>query len=320
MDWRERTLRTGAAAIFFALTLRIFTGTTAASFLTTPAAASAIFYLETGRIIRFYPEERETMIESPPPEKAPEKLRFSEEDTAAVFNESSMDSPNGAALLQQSLAWNLRGDSPRVLIFHTHTTESYAGGRDEFSPYHTENEAYNMVAVGDALAEILEAGGIRVIHDRQIYDTDYASAYDASLSGVQEIMEENPGIVLLLDLHRDAAEDADGNQIVTTAEVEGRESARIMAVCGSEGGGYEHPYWEENLAIALKIQSLLGRFSPELCRPTRLCNSRYNQQYYPGSLLFEIGTAGNTLEQAKLAAQYLGRAILELADGYGQDG
>ena len=88
-----------------------------------------------------------------------------------------------------------------------------------------------------------------------------------------------------------------------------------MFVLGSEGGGYEHPYWEDNLALAVKLQALLEEKDPGICRSLQLTAQRYNQEMYPGMLLVEVGTAGNTLTQALRSAERLSDAIIALADG-----
>lgn len=310
MDRKQEYLEMGMLllAFLFLLSTRKQVG----RLLADPDTVSAAVYLETGRMVRFQTKPETIQIESSPPETtAATEPVFS--DTVEVFNVSSLSMPDLSDLLHRPLNWSLRQDTPTVLVYHTHTSESYESGTGE---YHSADSAETVVAVGDALCRVLEEAGIRTIHDTTVYDRDYGESYDASLAGVQAIMAENPGICLLLDLHRDAAE-AEGAQIVTTARVQGKQSGKILFICGSEGGGYEHPYWQENLSIALKLQSILTGYSEELCRPLQFCDSRYNQQFYPGSLLVEVGTAGNDLVDALTAGEYLGRAIAALAEGSG---
>ena len=222
------------------------------------------------------------------------------------------------SLLQQPLRWNLKTEQPTVLILHSHATESYEkqGDYTETSPYRTLNTAYNMVSVGSHLAQLLEDGGITVIHDQTLHDyPSYNDAYGNARQRVQQILEENPSICLILDLHRDAAEDAAGNQKTSTVTIDGKEVANLMLVMGSDKGSLSYPDWEVNLALAVKLQARLEEIYPALCRPIKLVSSRYNQDLRTGALLIEVGTAGNSHAEALAAAEYLAQGILALADG-----
>ena len=223
-----------------------------------------------------------------------------------------------ANLLQQPLTWDLKADAPTVLIFHSHATESYEKepGYEETSPYRTLDTNYNMVSVGERVAQLLEAGGIRVIHDGTLHDyPSYNDAYGNARQTVADILDKNPSICLVLDLHRDAAEDVNGRQKISTATVEGNECANLMLVMGSDSGGLSFPDWERNLALAVKLQAQLEQTYPGLCRPIKVVSGRYNQDLSTGALLIEVGTAGNTHAQALRAAEYLAEGILALAKG-----
>ena len=222
------------------------------------------------------------------------------------------------ALLQQPLEWELQGDAPTVLILHSHGTESFEkeSGYTETSPYRTLDTGYNMVSIGDRVAEILEAGGVRVIHDRTLYDYPaYNDAYSNARRAIETHLAENPSICLVLDLHRDAAEDAQGNQKSSTLTVSGKECAQLMLVMGSDKGSLSYPNWEKNLALAVKLQAQMEQTFPGIMRPVKLVTSRYNQDLSTGALLIEVGTAGNTHEQALMAAQCLAEGILALENG-----
>ena len=223
-----------------------------------------------------------------------------------------------ANLLQQPLTWDLKADAPTVLILHSHATESYEKepGYEETSPYRTLDTDYNMISVGERVAQLLEAGGIRVIHDGTLHDyPSYNDAYGNARQTVADILDKNPSICLVLDLHRDAAEDVNGRQKVSTATVEGNECANLMLVMGSDSGGLSFPDWERNLALAVKLQAQLEQTYPGLCRPIKVVSGRYNQDLSTGALLIEVGTAGNTHAQALRAAEYLAEGILALAKG-----
>ena len=107
----------------------------------------------------------------------------------------------------------------------------------------------------------------------------------------------------------------DGGQLDTSAQIDGRESAQLMLVVGTDAGGLDHPHWRENLSLALKLQVWLEKENPGLCRPLNLCAERFNGDESPGALLVEVGAAGNTHGEALLAARALADGIIALACG-----
>lgn len=228
--------------------------------------------------------------------------------------------PNLETLLQQALQWDLDDGQPAVLIVHTHGSESYTKepGQDykETAKYRTLDENYNMVAVGDLLARLLEEAGIRVIHDRQLHDyPSYNSSYSNSRKSVKAYLKEYPSIRLVLDVHRDAAENSDGSQFATHATVEGKDSAQIMFLVGTDESGNYHPDWRDNLAVAAKLNVLMESSISGITRKTTLRAQRFNQDLAPIALLVEVGSAGNTLEEALRAIPALAQAIIALKDG-----
>lgn len=280
--------------------------------------ARTLLFISSGRMVT---QELTPEKETEEPEKAVQ--------TAAVipvFGESQQDlvqvnadwPVDTLALLQQPLTWDLMGEAPTVLILHSHATESYEKQAQytETSPYRTLDTNYNMVSVGARVAEILEAEGIHVIHDRTLHDyPSYNDAYGNARSAITAALAEHPSICLVLDLHRDAAEDAGGNQKVSTVTVEGESCANLMLVMGSDKGSLSYPNWERNLALAVKLQAQLEQTHSGLCKPIKLVTSRYNQDLSTGALLVEVGTAGNTHAQAIRAAEYLAEGIVALAKG-----
>ncbi len=332
MGQDKRILRIGAAAILCALVLRIFASgilDPVVAWLLKPETQSFLLYLETGRIVRFSPSFSENANpdgESPPPfwnsqtVLAPaEAPVFSAEDGALLhMSYACALRPDLEKLLTQPLEWDLTGEGPRVLILHTHTTESYTRHSEHYtesSAYRTLDENYNMLFVGQTVAEILEAGGISVIHDRTLHDyPSYNGSYNHARNTIAAYLEEYPTIQLVLDLHRDASGDLN-NQLKTQATVDGVPSAQLMLVIGTNAAGLKHPDWEENLALGLKIQAQLEKMAPGITRPINLRTQRFNQDMTPGSLLIEVGAAGNSHDEARLAAETLARAIVALAQG-----
>lgn len=226
--------------------------------------------------------------------------------------------PELAPLLTEPLDWDLHGEEPKVLIVHTHTSESYTpvepGEYEPSGDYRTLDPNYNMLSVGEVVCSMLEEAGIGVLHDREFHDTSFNDSYPTTRKSTEQILAENPSIELILDLHRDAA-DTPAGQLVTECQVGDATSAQLMMVVGTDDCGLEHPNWRENLAVALKLQALLERENPGICRKLTLTDQRYNQHLGHHALLIEVGAAGNTLPEAQLAAAQLAKAIITLSNG-----
>lgn len=329
MKWEQKVLRTGAIVIVLAILLRLAGGgvlSSAVELLAQPEIGSLLLFLETGRVVApngppssSQPAATEPSEETQPTE--PEKLQavFSEADAKAVYIKNyTKYAVSAAELLQKPLNWDLTENGPTVLILHSHTTESYENteGYKQSSNYRTHDENYNMVSIGAHLAQLLEAAGIGVIHDKTIHDyPSFNGAYENSRAAAQKYLKEYPGIQLVLDLHRDAFTDGNGKYLGTSVEVDGQKVARLMLVMGSDGGGLTHPGWEENTALGVKLYAQLEKLAPGICRQLSLTNQRYNQDLSPGSLLFEVGAAGNTRQEALRAMDFLAQAIIALAYG-----
>lgn len=323
----DRVLRTGAAAIALAVVLKIFTSVPLPTKLFNAQSVSRwVIYLETGRILaETVPatqatEPTPTVIEKEPPEE-PRRLSFSPSDGDLVNIRSSWDCAlTPRELVMEKLDWDLTGDEPTVLIYHTHAMESYTPqtGEDytEEVPFRTADLDYNMVSIGTRLAELLEKAGISVLHDTALHDAaSYNGSYASSRETVEKYLAQYPSIRLVLDIHRDAAEDGSGHQVATTAETAQGDTARLMLVLGSEAGGLYNPNWQENYALAVKLQAVLEQESPGLCRELHLTDQRYNQDLSPGALLIEVGAAGNSHDEALRAMTPLAEAIAALSKG-----
>ena len=219
-----------------------------------------------------------------------------------VYINNGSDAALDAAMLAGPYAAALGEAGPQVLILHTHATESYtmpAGSEYEASDtFRTTDTRCNMVRIGDEMEQVLTAAGIGVVHDRSLYDyPSYSGSYDRSLKAIEGYLEKYPTISFVLDVHRDAVQDANGNQFKLLCG-EDKNAAQLEFVIGSNGGGLSHDLWRENLKLACAVQETLHADYPTLMRPITVRNSRYNQFKTTGSLLVEVGTAGNSLEEA----------------------
>ena len=324
----QKVLRTGAWVVACAIILRLLSGA-AGSFAVrmSPKLVSFILFMQTGRVVRpgnisFSPppteptEETESTLPTP---TEPEKPVFSPQDATNITITAGFSyTADLPTLMAKPLSWDLTGDEPKVLIVHTHGSESFLPTKDyqETTPYHTLNTDYNMVSVGDLVANKLKAAGISVLHDRSLHDEpSYNAAYNNSRKSVQAYLEEHPSICLVLDLHRDSIEDEAGNQVAQTVFSQGATVAPLMLVVGTDYGGLRHPQWQETLSIALKLQIQLEELCPGICRNINLRTQRFNQDLSPGAMLVEVGASGNTRQEALRAAEILAQGILSLAHG-----
>lgn len=322
MDHKRRSIRLGAAVLIFALVLRLGGGLTTASGhslrLPTPIHMALQRWPTGGnRGLAVQPEP--TL--PPPTIPAPVVLpAFTGQDLGLFefrYASGCKYRPDLEELMRRPLRWDLDSGQPAVLILHTHGCEAYTGGDYKaFGSYRTRDPEHNLVAVGQLLKQRLEAAGIAVIYDRTLHDDpSYNAAYGSARASVEDYLARYPSIALVIDLHRDAATNSDGSQYATSVMVDGEKIAQLMLVMGTDTSGLPYPNWQDNLSVALKLLAQLERLAPGMTRPTTLHTSRYNQDLHSAMLLVEVGSAGNTLQQAKAAVEILADAILALKDG-----
>lgn len=236
-----------------------------------------------------------------------------------VYISNSTDYILSVDSLQQLFSAELSTqDGPQILILHTHGSEAYTPADDSgivwSGDHRTTDSRYNVVRMGDVMAQIFGQAGISVLHDRTLYDyPNYTGAYDRSLAAINDYLKQYPSIRFILDVHRDAIEDGAGNQYKVVSDVgELGTASQLSLVVGTDGGGLYHPEWRENLRLAVAIQQQALSDYPTLMRPLLLRNSRYNQHATTGSLLVEVGTAGNAPEEAELAAKLFAQEMINV--------
>ena len=235
-----------------------------------------------------------------------------------VYINNRSDQTFGADIFDGTFSAALSKDEgPQVLILHTHGSEAYTMPPGlEYEPTsecRTTDCTCNVVRVGDELAGVLEAAGLTVVHDTTLHDyPEYSGAYDRSLTAAKAYLEQYPSIQFILDVHRDAISDGNGGMYKVVSDVAGQNAAQLSFVVGTDGGGLEHPLWQENLKLAAAITQCLAEDYPTLMRPITVRNSRYNQHLTTGTLLVEVGAAGNSLDEALLSARLLGNALAEV--------
>lgn len=207
--------------------------------------------------------------------------------------------------------------TPQILIMHTHETESYEPYTRDFydSSFtsRTTDDEKNMAAVGDAIAAELERNGIGVIHDVTKHDyPSYNGSYDRSRETVQSILEENPTIKVVLDIHRDAIEREDGTRIAPTAEINGKDAAQVMIISCFDDGSGRLPHYMSNFRFASALQQQLESDFGGLTRPVLFDDRFYNQDLTAGSLLIEVGGHANSIDEAVYSGELIGQSLSNL--------
>ncbi|MBR4870247.1 MAG: stage II sporulation protein P [Oscillospiraceae bacterium] len=230
---------------------------------------------------------------------------------------NSTDHALDAAALLAPFAASLGEEDPQVLIIHTHGSEAYTMPQGQaYTPsgdWRTADTNYNVVRIGDEMAKVFAANGISVLHDRTLYDApEYNGAYGRSLTAIEDYLARYPSISFVLDIHRDAVSDGEGNAYKVISPTESGNAAQISLVIGTDGGGLPHDHWQENLKLAVAVQNAVLTDYPTLMRPITLRNSRYNQHATCGSLLIEMGAAGNSLDEALLSARLFTEKMAEV--------
>ena len=327
MDLQQRTQRFGAAVILCVLCLRLWEAgmpEKVTAWLTQPETAAFLIYLETGQDVRFSASSDvfpPFFRESPPPWIEPEEIPvFTPEDEQLVkIYNTSGKKYDLSRLLAQPLTWNLRQESPTVLILHTHATESYQNWNElYYDPAYTCREtdtSRNMVSVGEILTEKLNSLGYNTLHDATLHDyPNYNGSYDRSKATVESYLEKYPSIKVVLDIHRDAIERADGTRIKPVVTINGKPYAQVMIISGADNGYLNMPNYKKNLRFASHLQNSMETLYPGFTRPILFDYRNYNQQLTTGSLLIEVGGHANTLEEAQNSAVLIACSLADVFD------
>ena len=238
----------------------------------------------------------------------------SELDGLYVRNTTLSHQINIEKYLKSRVYADIDKSKPSVLIYHTHTTETYElldrGFYTNERDSRSENDDENMIRIGEEICSVLEENGYITIHDKTVYDKEYSGAYDRSRESITKILKDNPSIQIVLDIHRDAIYLKDGTRVKPTTEINGQKTAQIMIISGCEDGNVtDFPNWEKNLSFAVQLQNKIKTTYPSLLRPLLFCSRKYNMDLTPCSLLIEIGTDSNTLSEAVYSANLFAQEL-----------
>ncbi len=230
-----------------------------------------------------------------------------------IKNSTSLSDEEAQQYLEAENPVQIDSDGPQVLIMHTHATESFEPyDTDTYDTRHTwrtTDNTQNIVAAGEVMAEAIRSYGIEVLHDETQHDyPSYNGSYERSAVTVQDYLEQYPSIKVVLDVHRDAVQ-RDTTLVKPVTEIDGRKAAQLMIIAGCDDGTMDMPNWSKNFRFAAGMQDAIESRYPSLTRPVFFCYRKYNQDLTTGSLLIEIGSHGNTLEEVLYTAQLAGDAI-----------
>ena len=213
---------------------------------------------------------------------------------------------------------NITIDNKNVVIFHTHSCESYTPSEkfqyNTTGTYRTTDLNYTVTRVGTELEtelkEALKKYSIPVVHNTSYHDyPSYNGSYTRSLTTVQNILKNTPSDIII-DLHRDAI--GARADYAPTVKIGDDYAAQIMYVIGTNQGGLEHPNWQQNLKFAIKVQEKAEEMYPGLFKPLMLTEYRYNQHAGKYASIMEVGATGNTLEQCLTSMKYLAKVLDEI--------
>ncbi len=241
------------------------------------------------------------------PSNVPNKFNHSYE-TVEIKNETDY------TLTTEMLTPDVSVNTKKVMIFHTHTCESYTSSEAyAYTPtgnFRTTDNQYNVVRVGAELKTQLEQYGVEVTQDTTYHDYPaYTGSYGRSLETVEKLLQGQSDTDIVLDIHRDAIADS---TYAPTVKIGEDYAARLMLVIGTNGGGLWHDNWNQNLKFAVKLQQKANEMYPGLFKPMLVRNSRYNQHLAKAACIVEVGATGNTMEQCLTSMQYLAKIISKL--------
>lgn len=232
------------------------------------------------------------------------RQNFYQVDNTTTIGSDLLDATR---FLEKDMTLKRDTDGPQILIYHTHSQEGYKDSTPG-------DPSTTVVGVGDYLEILLEENyGIEVLHHTGVYDLpERDNAYSVALPNIEKILQENPSIEVVIDLHRDGV--AEDRHLV--ADVDGKTTAKLMFFNGlsrttSQGEltYLPNPYVVDNLALSFQLHLTAEEYYPGLMRKIYLKGYRYNLHLIPKSILVEVGAQTNTLEEARNAMEPLANIL-----------
>lgn len=232
----------------------------------------------------------------------------------AQYGKVKIKNETDYVLTEEMLKPDITIENKNVVIFHTHSCESYtASEKYPYNPtgnYRTTDLNYTVTRVGTELESQLKNYNYNVVHSTDYHDYPaYNGSYTRSLKTVENMLKTTPSDIII-DLHRDAV--GSRSDYAPTVKIGEEEAAQIMFVIGTNNGGLWHPNWNQNLKFAVKVQEKAEEMYPGLFKPIMLTKSRYNQHTGKYANIIEVGATGNTLEQCLTSMKYLAKVMGEV--------
>ena len=217
-------------------------------------------------------------------------------------------------LTEDILKSDIKIDNKNIVIFHTHSCESYTSSEKypytQTGNFRTTDLKYTVTQVGSELENYLKKYNLNVVHDTSYHDyPSYTGSYTRTLKTVENILQTTPSDIII-DLHRDAI--GSRADYAPTVKIGDDYAAQIMFVIGTNEGGLYHPNWNQNLKFAVKVQQKAEEMYPGLFKPMMVTKSRYNQHTGKYANIMEVGATGNTLEQCLTSMKYLSAVLNEV--------
>lgn len=217
-------------------------------------------------------------------------------------------------LTDEILKPDITVNKENILIFHTHSCESYTPSEKyqykKTGNFRTTDKKYSVIRVGNELEAQLKSYGYNVIHDESYHDyPSYSGSYASSLKTVTKLLDENKNTDVVIDLHRDAIGDS---TYAPTVKIGEEYAAQLMFVIGGNESSIKHENWAQNLKFAIKVQKKANELYPGLFKPIILRGSGYNQHVSKAATIIEVGATGNTLDQTLVSMKYLAKVLSEV--------
>ena len=231
-----------------------------------------------------------------------------------TYNNVQIKNESGLEINDSDLNFDLNFNKKDILIFHTHTCESYTSSEkysyEQNGNFRTTDLNFSVAKVGDELSNQLMSYGFNVTHDKTYHDYPaYSGSYARSLTTVQNIINSGYAADIVIDIHRDAIADS---TYAPKVKIGDEYASQLMFVIGTNGSGLEHENWIQNLKFAIKVQEKANEMYPGLFKPIIVRSSRYNQHLAKCACIIEVGATGNTLDEANNGMKYLAKVISEL--------
>ena len=260
---------------------------------------------ESGQLVLASDNKEKTEIVTPNPITESYNVKYG---NVKIKNQTTYN------LTEDILKPDIKIDNKNIVIFHTHSCESYTSSEKypytQTGNFRTTDLKYTVTQVGSELENYLKKYNLNVVHDTSYHDyPSYTGSYTRSLKTVENILQTTQSDIII-DLHRDAI--GSRADYAPTVKIGDDYAAQIMFVIGTNEGGLYHPNWNQNLKFAVKVQQKAEEMYPGLFKPMMVTKSRYNQHTGKYANIMEVGATGNTLEQCLTSMKYLSAVLNEV--------